>query len=170
MTPENVSRTVPLETLKRMVQRDTELRIGPEMQKLYRQYEDTVGGSNGRVEGIVLHRVLEEFGFNPTSKDEDENYKAQLAGYELRTAAAQYPDEPFFRTVPRFVKHNRAEDGPLQVGEAAPDVTLYTMALAPIRLEDLIRGNAACGAVSNDLVDKEGALRRPLFVVSGSMT
>jgi hypothetical protein len=170
MTPENESRTVPLESLKKMVQRDTELRLSTELQALYRKYEDTVGGSNGRVEAIVLQRVLAEFKFKPESKDEEEAYAAQLAGYELRTAAAQYPDEAFFRSVPRFVRHNRAEDGPLQVGEMAPDVPLYTMGKEPIRLEDIIWGRAACRAVSADLVEKEGCNRRPLFVVSGSMT
>jgi len=53
----------------------------------------------------------------------------------LRSAAALFPHEAELAAIPLHVRHNRARQGSLVVGDAAPDVPLHPLAdAAPISL------------------------------------
>lgn len=133
ISPNDISRTVPLEMLIQMSQRENFLRLHDDayQQKFKASYglivEAGAGAGEDKNEPPALNsvdiveemqlQVLKEFGYEPDDV---------LALYELRTAAMQYPDVKEFQETVYF-RYNRAGDSDLvRVGEVGPNTTIYT--------------------------------------------
>jgi len=129
----------PVETMVKILKRENELRRSDEVQI-------SLDSCSGNVNGVYLElqrRVAREFGYGDC---EDDCVKA------IRCAPLVYPDEPAMSALPLYRKFNRSRDGPLQVGDPAPDVVLCSLAdLSPVKLSDF-------------------ATDKPLIVVAGSGT
>jgi len=128
----------------------------------------------------IQHQVLAEHGYAKKIATCDETGGSiyaevdELALYELRTAAFQYPDEPAFQETVYF-KYNRAGDIPLEDGETGRDCKIfeldsrkehslfsYLSQLSPAEQRDMEKVKAAGGDVSKMVF--------PRVIVSGSYT
>jgi hypothetical protein len=84
--------------------------------------------SDLKVTDDIQRQVAREFGF------EDE-----VVGVEvIRTAISTYPNDPEIRSIPHYVKYNRARQGDLKVGDITPDVPLHHMDGRPCRLSEML--------------------------------
>lgn len=141
-----------------MLQRETELRLAPETQAAYEAChgQDPDGSKFFGVTEALQRQVATEFGFS--------GHAAELAVFEMRTCALQYPDDPDFQSIPIFVKYNRCHEGPLRVGSRAPDVTLWSVdGDRSLALSRILAGT------DND-VPTELRGTAPLLIMSGSYT
>lgn len=109
---------IDIETLKKMVTRENELRTCPETQDKMHEAEGRGETDWMQVAQGVQEQVAREFGYG---------HMVDEAVHILRTARNWYPDEPFFKEVPLYVKYNRARNGPLHEGSLAPDVPLMDL-------------------------------------------
>lgn len=133
---ESVSRTVPLEVLKLMAVEEEKARRTDELQVAFRErYQAEMRGDRapekfaGDLIDEMQRDVLVKFGF-----DRDD----ELALYELRTAAMQYPEEPVFQQS-TFIKYNRCGDCAIADGDAIIDTELFLPdSLAPVTLKELV--------------------------------
>lgn len=109
---------IDIETLKKMVARENDLRTCPETQAKMHAAEGRGETDWMQVAQDVQEQVVKEFGYG---------HMVDEAVHVLRTARNWYPDEPFFKEVPLYVKYNRARNGPLHEGSLAPDVPLKNL-------------------------------------------
>ena len=127
-----------------MLERENELRRSESVQRRFAKAE--LSGSTNWIEvaGKVQKEVLDEFGVEPT--------EAALLAY--RCAANN-------KGISLYVKHNRAREGNLKVGDDAPDVPLVRVGV----------GGGAC-AVKLDETSLLALQRsdRPLVVIGGSIS
>jgi len=93
-----------------MVRRENELRLSREWQERFAAAERSPDRDWLDCVAELQQQVMREFGW-PAS-----------AVKFLQTACSIYPDEPFFKEEPLYVKYNRARNGPLSVGSKTPDV------------------------------------------------
>jgi hypothetical protein len=101
--------------LKRMLERENQIRLSEDQQFLYSQVEDIHKGRDWMdlTEDLQLG-VVREFGFVGHEQE-------QWALGILRTATQIYPD---LKDIPLYVKYNRARRGRLQEGMEMPNVKL----------------------------------------------
>lgn len=188
------SHTVPLQTLVAMSKMEHTLRLNdPALQVRFkaasRDAQRPAGGK--RVEETrteeqtdiiqeLQSRVLAQYGYATCVGTDDATGQQffaevdELALYELRTAAFQYPDEPAFQETVYF-KYNRAGDIPLKDGETGQDCTLFTLDrreelslfqyLATLTAEEV----AELAAVKQAGGDVQGVIF-PRVIASGSYT
>jgi len=74
----------------------------------------------------------------------------------IRVAPALYPECPDFARIPHYRKYNRARQGALNIGDAAPDVRLKKL-----------NGTSTC---LSEYRASRALPFRPLVVVAGSYT
>jgi len=89
----------------------------------------------------LQRRVAREFGLS-------EDVGLQV----MRNAEALLPGDPEVREISLYRKYNRCRDGPLQVGDAAPNVHLHRLDGTELKLHELMQGS------------------RKLVVIAGSYT
>ena len=108
---------IPKSLLKRMLVRENELRLSDEYQQRYREAESTSSDSTSWLEVTdeLQRAVVREFNLDDDMED------ALLC---LRCATQIYPD---LKGIPLYVLFNRAREGDLQVGDAAPDVPVVQL-------------------------------------------
>jgi hypothetical protein len=180
LPPNCRSRTVPLETLKKMAQEEERGRRGSNLQTAFHaRYEAQATGEfagetfASDIIDAMQRDVLEANGFRRND---------EIALYELRTAAMQYPDEPIFQQS-TFIRYNRCGDCRIADGEKMIDTILHDpVTLEPVALSELLAQYDAPSA--EDIVTSrdtlQGAVRAParknqpvpspLVLVTGSYT
>eukprot|EP00698_Gefionella_okellyi_P019658 TRINITY_DN6058_c0_g1_i1.p1 TRINITY_DN6058_c0_g1~~TRINITY_DN6058_c0_g1_i1.p1 ORF type:complete len:225 (-),score=40.22 TRINITY_DN6058_c0_g1_i1:541-1215(-) len=131
------------ELLKKMLRRETELRLSPEIQALYAQAERSGTEDWMDVTNRMQRQLVRDFGFGAV-----EDAVVDM----LRRASVLYPHDSDFRTIPLYVRHNRARQGDLVRGSPVPDV--------PLAHED--------GSLTS--LHKLQLPGRPLVVLAGSIT
>lgn len=108
---------IPKEILKQMLIRENELRLSPEVQAIYAQYNqhpemgDWINYTYQLQEDLVT-----EFGYGGSPD------RIRWSVNQLRTATAVYPD---LAEIPLYVRHNRAKRGELREGDLTPDLVLH---------------------------------------------
>jgi hypothetical protein len=98
-----------------MLIRENELRLSEEYQKRYQEAEQTSSSSWLDVTDQLQREIIREFHLDEEMED------ALLC---LRCATQIYPD---LKDIPLYVRHNRARDGDLQIGEPTPDVPVVQL-------------------------------------------
>ena len=121
-------------------------RLSDETQAAYAAAEAREDTDWLEVTDALQKRVLREGGVPPA--------RMAAALFALRAAAQLLPHEPELAAIPLYVRHNRAAQGSLRAGDAAPDVPLH----APRAGGPATTLRAACAAP------------RPTLLVAGSFT
>jgi hypothetical protein len=98
-----------------MLIRENELRLSTEYQKRYNDAEKTSTSSWLDITDELQRQIIREF-------DLDEEMDDALLC--LRCATQMYPD---LKTIPLYIKYNRARDGDLQIGDTIPDVPVIQL-------------------------------------------
>jgi hypothetical protein len=98
-----------------MLIRENELRVSDEYQKRYDEAETLSSSSWLDVTDELQRQIIREFNLD------DEMDDALLC---LRCATQMYPD---LKTIPLYIKYNRARDGDLQIGDTIPDVPVIQL-------------------------------------------
>jgi hypothetical protein len=75
--------------------------------------------------------IATDFGF-------DDEISNDIACNHLRRAQYMYPNDPEFKSIPVYVRENKANEGTLKVGDDIPNVVLYDMNHNKRLLHDLI--------------------------------
>jgi hypothetical protein len=191
---EYISHTVPLPTLVAMSKLEHELRLNDDyyqrrFRAAARDSKRVAGGERpfevkeeeqGDIIVEIQHHVLAKYGYATLIfKDENTGEEKfgdidELALYELRTAAFQWPEEPTFQETVYF-KYNRAGDIPLEDGDEGPDCELFEVdSRRPLSLYELLgqlspeeEAEVAAVKAAGGSVEE---LRFPRVVVSGSYT
>ncbi len=176
----SISRTVPLETLKKMAEEEERRRHAPSFQQAFKDRyaaeargERTPESLAADIIDVMQRDVLELHGF---SRDDE------LALYELRTAAMQYPDEPVFQQS-TFIKYNRCGDSAINNGDRIVDTPLFdpntltetslaalVMHLAPADKQHLLQGRREPGSAIPAPTLSAEHQKTPLVIVTGSYT
>eukprot|EP01027_Heterolobosea_sp_BB2_P016095 GEZU01022957.1.p1 GENE.GEZU01022957.1~~GEZU01022957.1.p1 ORF type:complete len:198 (-),score=47.91 GEZU01022957.1:814-1407(-) len=139
---------VDKETLKAMLRREHELRTSPETQARYTAAERLPNTDWLEVTIELQKQVAREFlPLDATDHDVD------VLVHALRCASNLFHDDPEMKTIPLYVKYNRAQQGYLKEGDDAPlDINLVDLYCRQrLKLRDFLRG-------------------RPLILVAGSYT
>jgi hypothetical protein len=173
LPPHSVSRSVPLETLRAMAEEEERGRRTPAFQKEFRdRYAAQDSGDAdpsvffADIIDTMQRDTLEKFGF-----DRDD----ELALYELRTAAMQYPAEPVFQRS-TFIHYNRCGDCPIANNDKLVDTVLYDpVTFEPVMLSALVRHmdgavQAADSPVTRPGLRPDREADSPLVVITGSYT
>lgn len=105
---------IPKDTIMKMLERENELRLSDEYQRLYEKVEKGWDMDWLDVTHQLQIRVIKEFNID----DLDDGL------YQLRTATQKYPE---FSDIPLYVKYNRSRIGDLNVGDDAPNFQLYNL-------------------------------------------
>lgn len=189
------SNTVPLATLIKMSSREHHLRLKDEafQTRFKTATRDGFRGPDGTILPVeekleeqseiiieIQHQVLMEFGYAKELGKSEETGAVfyseidEMALYEMRTAAFQYPEESSLQETVYF-KHNRAGDIPLEDGDVGKDCALfeldsrkehslfsYLAIMTPAEEEDIAAVKAAGGDTTKMIF--------PRVVVSGSYT
>jgi len=109
---------IPVDTLRKMLIRENELRLSQETQARYADAETRWDIDWMLVTEELQHQVVQEFGFQDRMDE---------ALYSLRCAHIIHPDQADFKTFPLYVKYNRAKDGTIVEGLPAPDTKAFTL-------------------------------------------
>lgn len=119
--------------LKAALRREEELRTCKAQQDLYAQVEDGCGLDWIDLADQLQCNVVREF-LGTTLIDDmvDTKELMQNALGVLRTAHQRYPEDPEFRTIPLYVRYNRARRGTLVAGDIVPDVQLVPFSTASV--------------------------------------
>jgi len=107
-----------------MLIRENELRLSKEYQKRYEEAEQTSTSSWLDVTDQLQREIIREFHLDEEMED------ALLC---LRCATQIYPD---LKDIPLYVRHNRARDGDLQIGDITPNVPVVQIDGQESRLFD----------------------------------
>eukprot|EP01112_Ceratiomyxa_fruticulosa_P012532 TRINITY_DN3471_c0_g1_i2.p1 TRINITY_DN3471_c0_g1~~TRINITY_DN3471_c0_g1_i2.p1 ORF type:complete len:232 (+),score=61.42 TRINITY_DN3471_c0_g1_i2:323-1018(+) len=106
---------IPKSLVKKMLLRENELRLSPEIQAEYEQAEQSSTTSWLRVTDALQRRIVTEFHL------EEEMEEALTC---FRCATQIYPD---LKDIPLYVVNNRARNGELKEGDVIPDVPVYSL-------------------------------------------
>ena len=122
------------DVLKDLLQEEETLRLSPEWQNKFKTSEynydnqvitnnDELGQSDwidhvDQLQRIIISRKLQQLLQREVSENEVER-----GIYSLQTATIRYPE---LKSIPLYVRFNRARRGSLKVGDMAPDVPLYS--------------------------------------------
>jgi len=123
--------------LLRMLKREDELRLSPEVQAMYALQPESWTWK-WQVTDDVQRRVCQECGFA-----EDENEGLDL----LRSSLSLFPDDEEVKQAAHYLKYNIHTDCPLAVGDTTPNVLLYSLAGETKWLHDLVADNIGCKTV-----------------------
>lgn len=134
--------------LIRMLRREAELRVSPEVQDAMEKAEMSVDSEWMDVIDKLQKRIIVEC--QASGKD---GRVSAICVNDLRQAAQRYPDIAF------WVKYNRAREGTLRVGDAAPDV--------PLRLAESCQETTLLAAMKKGMDD---SYPKPCVVVAGSLS
>jgi len=137
-----VEKKPSLETMIQMLKREDELRLSPEIQKLFAN----PGFDTIHVAEEVQKQVVNEFGF--------ENMEESLSF--IRTAPLLYPESPEVCKIPHYMKFNRSKQGELNVGDTIPNSKLAHLDGVPIDLHKYI--------------DSQLGHYKPIIINAGSYT
>jgi len=129
-----------------MLHKENETRLSADFQALLSSIEDSKDVDWLDMVEVMQRNLVQEFGFSGS----EENIKTGLS--LLRSAVSLFPNDEDVRTIPLYVKYNRARHCSIQVGMQAPDVPLSTMDDSLTSLRTLVKP------------------ARPLVVVGGSFT
>lgn len=142
-----------------MLRAEEAARLSEATQAAYAEAER--GGSDWlHVTEALQRRLLrEEAGVPPE--------RTAAALFALRAAAQLFPRDAELRSIPLYVRHNRAAQGGLREGDAVPDVPLHTLrsggaALAQAAVHGTVAGTVSLRAAC------AGPL--PTLLVAGSWT
>ena len=72
------------------------------------------------IEPLVQKPIVHAYGYDSPEQE----HKALMY---LRTASQIWPEDPDFRTIPFWVRANRARDASFSIGDVAPQVTIYPL-------------------------------------------
>jgi len=103
------------ENVKHMLRRENELRLSKEVQAEFAKRDWLT------VVGEIQEQIAHEHGFLLPGE-------VNIAVHAIRTARQLFPDDPEMYTIPLYVRHNRAHDGPMKQGDSIPDLTLESLA------------------------------------------
>jgi len=106
---------LPKSLVKKMLLRENELRLSPEIQAEYEEAEKTNSTSWLQVTDRLQRRIVTEF------RLEEEMEEALTC---FRCSTQIYPD---LKDIPLYVVNNRARDGELKEGDCIPNVPVYTV-------------------------------------------
>lgn len=113
------------ETLKKMLERENELRLTPAMQQKFDENHND-NQAFGKIMLSLQTQVLQEFGFPASDLP------------RLQGALSLYPDDLELRSIPYYSKYNRCRSGSLRIGDPLPkSLPLLTLDGSPIHLEDI---------------------------------
>ncbi len=79
--------------------------------------------------------LVKRHGFNESQMVVD------IAVNMLGTAQYLYPDDDRFKTIPLYVRNNRAKQGLLKIGDQMPNMHIYDFNQNPVMLHDLLSTN-----------------------------
>jgi hypothetical protein len=116
---------IPKETLKKMLQREEELRKSKEYHETISQHDDLKWIRDVTVK--LQKQVLREFG-----------YDTKLGRRTLNNARFQYLDDPEMNNITVYQRMDRSREGDLKNGYAVPNVKLSTMSGETVMLHDYI--------------------------------
>jgi len=140
------------ETLKKMYQRENDLRLSKEIQEKMDECILSNMNEYANLLESIQRRVLKEYGFN----DEDD---LDL----FREGLGIYNDDEELKSIPYYSKFNRARDGDLNVGDDLFDVSLTSID-QPSNLTSL------SSFYESQLNMKNLPNGSPLVVIAGSIT
>jgi len=129
-----------------MLRKENQIRLSADFQALLASIEDRKDIDWLDMVEEMQRNLVQEFGFSGS----EENINTGLSF--LRSAVSLFPEDEEVRTIPLYVKYNRARNCDVKVGSLAPNVPLCTMSEVPLSLHALVQPG------------------RPLVVVGGSFT
>ena len=122
-----ISYKIPTEKLlEQMIIEEEKIRQSKEYQDACTSVADEVNGWL-RITGEMQRDLVKRFGF------EDE-ISQEIALNHLRTARYLYPKNEIFRTVPVYVRNNRANVGKYKVGDLLPNIDIHNIDGEPMKL------------------------------------
>jgi len=139
------------EILKKMLQRENEIRLSDEIQMQYEEMDMMDDEKYVEITDQVQKKVLNEFGFEGNEK-ERECY---------RTALEMYPQQKEeLKQLVFYYKYNRSRDGELKVGDTVPLSSVVVTCLA---------GHTEY-PLSSFFTPTDGSTALPVVICAGSIT
>lgn len=117
--------------LELMVYEEEKIRMSTEYQDECTKVKNIVNGWLD-VSADVQKRVANKFGFI-------DNISCDIAVNMLRRARYIYPNNNIFKTVPVYVRQNKANEGIYKVGDDIDDVLLYSINKDPVNFKNLLQ-------------------------------
>lgn len=119
--------------LEQMIIREEEIRMSKEYQDECSKVKDVVNGWLD-VTAKMQSELVKEFGFT-------DEVSSDIAVNMLRRARYLYPDNNIFKTVPVYVRENKANEGKLKENDECPNIQLFTNCKQQIKLHDLLEND-----------------------------
>lgn len=119
--------------LEILVTKEEEIRMSKEYQDECTRVKDIVNGWQD-VTDQMQKKLVRDHGF-------DDEISCEVACNRLRRAQYLYPNNKTFKTVPVYVRENKATIGNLKVDSDVPNVNLVNMDGKETKLHDLLDNN-----------------------------
>lgn len=103
--------------IKNMLRKENELRLSAEYQQKFREAEESGTYDWMNIVEKLQYNLVKEYGFIDWQTDVVLNI--------LRRAQYLFPNDQDFKTIPLYVKYNRAGDSKLNEGDTVPDIKIY---------------------------------------------
>jgi len=122
--PNNLENKPALDVMIKMLKREDELRLSPEVQLLFAN----PGFDTIHVASQVQEQVVKEFGY--------ENVEEAVT--MIRCAPKLYPESEEVCKIPHYIKFNRSKQGDMKIGDIAPNSNLAFLDGKTTRLHQYI--------------------------------
>lgn len=119
--------------LEVMIEEEETIRTSQEYKDRCTAVKDVVNGWLD-VTAEIQREIVRKHGFT-------DKISCDVAVNHLRRASQLYPDNLKFKTVPLYVRNNKAHQGSLKEGDPVPDVGLHSLDGKEHRLHDLLPGD-----------------------------
>jgi hypothetical protein len=116
--------------LLRMITKEEEIRWSKWYQDQCDNVKDEVNGWL-RISEQVQYQVVKDFGFTS-------DIEADIAVNYLRRARYIYPEEDKFKTIPVYVRNNKAKQCNFAAGDSVPNVNICFKSGEPINLYNIM--------------------------------
>ncbi len=113
-----------------MLRKEEEFRWSPEYQKLCDEVKDEINGWL-RISKEYQYKIAHDFGFTTP-------IEADIAVNQMRKARYLYPEEKQFKTIPVYVRNNKATQCKYIVDSIVPNVKINQTNLIEINLYDIL--------------------------------
>ncbi len=125
---------IPTEsTLELMIQEEEKIRMSKEYHNECTKVKNIPNGWL-EVSKKIQKDVVKKFGYEST-------IDCDIACNMLRRARYLYPNNQIFKTVPVYVRENKANIGSLNVNDKYPDIVLFNTMNKEINMSDIIDNN-----------------------------
>lgn len=125
---------IPTEsTLELMIREEEKIRMSKEYQNECTKVKNIPNGWL-EVSKKIQKDVVKKFGYEST-------IDCDIACNMLRRARYLYPNNQIFKTVPVYVRENKANIGSLNINDKYPDIALFNTMNKEINMSDIIDNN-----------------------------